>query len=66
MLVYAYRGGFVTHRIPANPLLESVKDTPAQVERIIAKLDKQLETQSANSKAQNSTNKILQELLRGS
>lgn len=66
MLVYAYRGGFVTHGIAANPLLESVKDTPTQVERLIAKLDKQLETQSASSKAQNSTNKILQELLKGS
>ncbi|KJA27044.1 hypothetical protein HYPSUDRAFT_83948 [Hypholoma sublateritium FD-334 SS-4] len=50
----------------ANPLLESVKDTPAQVERTIAKLEKQLEVQSASSKAQNSTNKILQELLKGS
>lgn len=67
MVVYACLcDDFEIHWTVASPLLESVKDTPAQVERTIAKLEKQLEVQSANSKAQNSTNKILQELLKGS
>lgn len=47
--------------ILVNPVLETIKDTPAQIERTIAKLDKQLEIDS--TKAQNSKQKFLQELL---